>query len=62
MTWSLLARTDDGRFGAAIASRFFAVGALCVHTRRGVGAVAFGGDLVSMAQPRPDTGRVLVTI
>src|SRR5499426_3560301 len=40
MTWSILARDRDGRFGAAIASRFFAVGALCVHTRRGVGAVA----------------------
>jgi uncharacterized Ntn-hydrolase superfamily protein len=40
MTWSLLARDEDGRFGIAIASRFFAVGALCMHTRRGVGAVA----------------------
>lgn len=40
MTWSILARTPDGRCGAAVASRFFAVGALCLHTRRGVGAVA----------------------
>ncbi|MBE7427474.1 MAG: DUF1028 domain-containing protein [Ideonella sp.] len=40
MTWSILARDDHGRFGVAIASRFFAVGALCVHTRRGVGALA----------------------
>jgi uncharacterized Ntn-hydrolase superfamily protein len=40
MTWSILARDERGRFGVAIASRFFAVGALCVHTRRGVGAVA----------------------
>ena len=40
MTWSILARDDEGRFGAAIASRFFAVGALCVHTRRGVGALS----------------------
>jgi uncharacterized Ntn-hydrolase superfamily protein len=40
MTWSLIARDADGRFGVAIASRFFAVGALCVHTRRGVGALA----------------------
>ena len=40
MTWSILARDADGRFGVAIASRFFAVGALCVHTRRGVGALA----------------------
>lgn len=40
MTWSILARDGQGRFGVAIASRFFAVGALCVHTRRGVGAVS----------------------
>ena len=40
MTWSILARDDAGRFGVAIASRFFAVGALCMHTRRGVGALA----------------------
>lgn len=40
MTWSILARDEDGRFGVAIASRFLAVGGLCVHTRAGVGAVA----------------------
>ena len=40
MTWSILARDDSGRFGVAIASRFFAVGALCVHTQRGVAALA----------------------
>jgi len=40
LTWSILARDDGGRFGAAIASRFFAVGALCVHTQRGVGALS----------------------
>jgi uncharacterized Ntn-hydrolase superfamily protein len=40
MTWSILARDGEGRLGAAIASRFFAVGALCLHTRRGVGALA----------------------
>jgi len=40
MTWSIVARDAQGRFGVAIASRFFAVGALCVHTRRGVGALA----------------------
>jgi uncharacterized Ntn-hydrolase superfamily protein len=39
MTWSIIARDDAGRFGVAIASRFFAVGALCVHTRAGVGAL-----------------------
>ena len=40
MTWSILARDDAGRLGAAIASRFFAVGALCVHARRGVGVLS----------------------
>jgi uncharacterized Ntn-hydrolase superfamily protein len=40
MTWSILARDADGRFGAAIASRFFAVGALCLHSRRGVGILS----------------------
>lgn len=40
MTWSILARDASGRLGAAIASRFFAVGALCVHTRRGVGVLS----------------------
>lgn len=43
MTWSILARDTGhggGRLGVAIASRFFAVGALCVHTRADVGAIA----------------------
>ena len=40
MTWSILARDADGSFGIAIASKFFAVGALCIHTQRGVGALA----------------------
>jgi uncharacterized Ntn-hydrolase superfamily protein len=40
VTWSILARDNEGRLGAAIASRFFAVGALCVHIRRGVGALS----------------------
>ncbi len=40
MTWSLLARDDNGSLGIAIASRFFAVGALCPHARAGAGALA----------------------
>ena len=40
MTWSIIARDGEGRFGIAIASCFLAVGAWCAHTRRGVGAVA----------------------
>jgi len=40
VTWSIVARDAQGHFGVAIASRFFAVGALCMHTRRGVGALS----------------------
>lgn len=41
MTWSILARDpDSGLFGIAIASRFFAVGALCPHAEAGVGLVS----------------------
>jgi uncharacterized Ntn-hydrolase superfamily protein len=40
MTWSIIARDASGAFGVAIASKFFAVGALCPHARSGVGAVA----------------------
>jgi uncharacterized Ntn-hydrolase superfamily protein len=40
MTWSIIARDTSGAFGIAIASRFFAVGALCLAARSGVGAVA----------------------
>jgi uncharacterized Ntn-hydrolase superfamily protein len=39
MTWSVIARDADGTLGIAIASRFFAVGALCVHSRAGSGAL-----------------------
>ena len=40
MTWSIVARDHTGALGVAIASRFFAVGALCPHVRSGVGALA----------------------
>ena len=40
MTWSILARDEAGHFGIAIASRFFAVGALCMHSRAGVGVLS----------------------
>lgn len=70
MTWSILARDDRGRFGVAIASRFFAVGALCVHTRRGVGALSTqalmnplygpaGLDLLGAGRPAADVVRTL---
>nr|HET7859758.1 DUF1028 domain-containing protein [Caldimonas sp.] len=52
MTWSIVARDDDGGFGVAIASRFFAVGALCVHTRRAVGALSTQALLNPLYGPR----------
>jgi uncharacterized Ntn-hydrolase superfamily protein len=41
MTWSIIARDHaTGRIGIAVATKFFAVGALVPHIRTGVGAVA----------------------
>ena len=40
MTWSIIARDESGAFGVAIATRFFAVGALCPHAESGVGALS----------------------
>ena len=40
MTWSIVARDADGSLGVAVASRFFAVGALCPYAQSGVGAVS----------------------
>lgn len=41
MTWSILARDPaSGTLGLAVATKFFAVGALCLHADGGVGAVA----------------------
>ena len=40
MTWSIVARDASGAFGVAVASRFFAVGALCPHAASGIGALS----------------------
>jgi len=41
MTWSILVHdASTGAFGAAVATRFFAVGALCTHVEGRVGALA----------------------
>jgi uncharacterized Ntn-hydrolase superfamily protein len=41
MTWSILVRDRaSGALGAAVATRFFAVGALCIHVEGGVAALA----------------------
>jgi uncharacterized Ntn-hydrolase superfamily protein len=41
MTWSIVARDPaSGAFGVAVATRFFAAGALCLHALGGVGALS----------------------
>jgi uncharacterized Ntn-hydrolase superfamily protein len=41
VTWSILVRDPaTGALGAAVATRFFAVGALCIHVEGGVAALA----------------------
>jgi uncharacterized Ntn-hydrolase superfamily protein len=41
MTWSIVARDPDtGHLGIAVASRFFAVGAIVPFMRGGIGAIA----------------------
>jgi uncharacterized Ntn-hydrolase superfamily protein len=40
VTWSIVARDASGALGVAVASRFFAVGALCPFGKSGVGALS----------------------
>src|SRR5258708_30846124 len=40
MTWSIVARDATGALGVIVASRFFAVGAMCPHAHSGVGALS----------------------
>jgi uncharacterized Ntn-hydrolase superfamily protein len=40
MTWSIVARHASGAMGVAVASKFFAVGALCPAVRAGKGALS----------------------
>jgi uncharacterized Ntn-hydrolase superfamily protein len=40
MTWSIVARESTGALGVIVASRFFAVGALCPYALSGVGALS----------------------
>jgi uncharacterized Ntn-hydrolase superfamily protein len=70
MTWSIIARDERGAFGIAIATRFFAVGALCPHAESGVGALSTqalvnphygrqGLDLLRGGVPAPEAVRKL---
>jgi uncharacterized Ntn-hydrolase superfamily protein len=53
MTWSIIARDrETGLFGLAIASRFFAVGALCPWAEGGVGAVCTQAMMNPLLGPR----------
>ena len=72
MTWSIIARDASGAFGVAIATRFFAVGALCPHAESGVGALStqalvnpfygrHGLDLLRAGIPAPEVVRSLTT-
>jgi uncharacterized Ntn-hydrolase superfamily protein len=40
MTWSIVARDASGALGVIVASRFFAVGALCPYAHGGIGAIS----------------------
>jgi len=40
MTWSIVARDASGALGVIVASRFFAVGALCPYAHSGIGALS----------------------
>ena len=53
MTWSIVAKDHEtGLFGLAIASRFFAVGALCPWAEGGVGAVCTQAMVNPVLGPR----------
>jgi uncharacterized Ntn-hydrolase superfamily protein len=61
MTWSILARDPaTGALGAAVATRFFAVGALAIHVEGGVAALATQALInpmyATLGMPRLRTG------
>jgi uncharacterized Ntn-hydrolase superfamily protein len=72
MTWSIVARDANGALGVAVASRAFAVGALCPYARSGVGALSTqalvnlhyatpGLDLLAQGTPPEEVIRLLTT-
>jgi uncharacterized Ntn-hydrolase superfamily protein len=52
MTWSIVARDRTGALGVAVASRFFAVGALCPYVRSNAGALSTQALVNPMYGPR----------
>ena len=49
MTWSIVARDASGSLGVIVASRFFAVGALCPHAHSGVGVLSTQALVLALA-------------
>jgi uncharacterized Ntn-hydrolase superfamily protein len=53
MTWSIVARdARTGAFGVAVATRYFAVGAICPWAKSGVGAIATQALINPLYGPR----------
>jgi len=71
MTWSIIARDKNTRqFGIAVATRFFAVGALVPHLKSGVGAIAtqalvnlfYGTDGLRLLEQGASAEEVVATV
>jgi uncharacterized Ntn-hydrolase superfamily protein len=71
VTWSIIARDrKSGKFGIAVATKFFAVGALVPHVQSGVGAVAtqalvnpfFGTDGLKLLHAGKSASEVVATL
>src|SRR5947208_950102 len=74
MTWSIIARDrDTGQFGIAVATFFFAAGALVPHVKSRVGAIAtqalvnpfYGTDglrLLEQGATAPDVVRKIIAV
>jgi len=71
MTWSIIARDKNtGQFGIAVATRFFAVGALAPHLKSRVGAIAtqalvnvfYGTDGLRLLEQGASAKEVVATV
>jgi uncharacterized Ntn-hydrolase superfamily protein len=71
MTWSIVARDpENGHFGVAVASRFFAVGCAVPHIKGRVGAIAtqafvsplYGTDGLKLLEEGKSPGEVIETL
>jgi len=71
VTWSIIARDrKNGQFGIAVATRFFAVGALVPYAQAGIGAVAtqalvnpfYGGDGLKLLRAGKSAAEVVAAL